>query len=247
MAQRLWKKKLPPKEVKQFKEKQKIESSVFDVRTLHILSDFIKKKVVDSVDYPMATGKEADVFRATTETGHVAIKIYRIETSNFQNMQDYMTGDPRFFHVKKNKWDIVFNWTKKEFSNLKLFEKAGVRAPRPIAFKKNVLLMEFIGEEGVPDSTLKQMGADTPERTLDTILGYVKKLYKNEIVHADLSEYNVLMHMGEPVIIDVGQAVLLNHPKAEEFLERDVATMLKYFRKYGIKKDEKEVLKEIKK
>ncbi|MFH1470998.1 MAG: serine protein kinase RIO, partial [Candidatus Micrarchaeota archaeon] len=202
-----------------------------------------KKKVVKSIDYPVATGKEADVFRASTETGYLAVKIYRIETSNFLKMQDYMIGDPRFSNMKKNKRDIVFAWTKKEFRNLCLFEGLGVRVPKPVAFKKNVLVMEFIGEEGVPDSTLKQMGTETPEKTLETVLGFVKVLYKHNLVHADLSEYNILMHAGEPYIIDVGQAVLLNHPKAEEFLERDMRTLLKYFGRYGVKRDEGEVLK----
>ncbi len=243
MARRLWKRKLPAREEKQYKEKRKLESAVFDVKTLQLLSNFIKKKIVKSIDYPMATGKEADVFRASTETGYLAVKIYRIETSNFLKMQDYMLGDPRFSNMKKNKWDVVFAWTKKEFRNLSLFEEFGINAPRPIAFKKNVLIMDFIGEEGVPDSTLKQMGTETPEKTLESLLGFVKKLYKNSLVHADLSEYNILMHMGEPYIIDVGQAVLLNHPKAEEFLERDVRTLLKYFKNHGVTKDEGEVLK----
>jgi len=243
MARRLWKKKLPAREDKQYKEAQKLESSVFDVRTLQLLSNYIKKKIVKSIDYPVATGKEADVFRASTETGYLAVKIYRIETSNFQKMQDYMIGDSRFSDIKKNKRDIVFAWTKKEFRNLSLFESIGVRVPKPVAFKKNVLIMEFVGEEGVPDSTLKEMGAETPEKTLETVLGFVKALYKHNLVHADLSEYNILMHDGEPCIIDVGQAVLLNHPKSEDFLERDIRTLLKYFGKYGVERDEGEVLK----
>lgn len=245
MARRLWKKKMPQREVKQFKERQKLESSVFDLRTMQLLSGFIKKKIISSMDYPVATGKEADVFRATTEKGYAAVKIYRIQTSSFLKMQDYMIGDPRFSDIKKNKWEIVFAWTKKEFRNLALFKEAGISVPEPITFKKNVLVMEFLGEEGIPDSTLRQTGTETPEATLDTIIDFMKKLYKHEVVHADLSEYNVLMHMGEPYIIDVGQSVLITHPKAGEFLERDVRTILKYFEKYGVKRDEKEILKSI--
>jgi RIO kinase 1 len=246
MASRLSKKKRPKKEIKQFKEKQKIESAVFDVRTMIILSDYIKKRVISSVDYPVATGKEADVFRATTETGFIAVKIYRIETGNFQKMQDYMMGDPRFSNLRNSKREIIFAWTKKEFRNLAIFEEAGVRVPKPVGFRKNVLLMEFIGEEGVPDSTLKQMGTETPQETFDELIVSMGKLYRQGIVHADLSEYNILMHEGHPVIIDVGQGVLLNHPMSDEFLERDILNVCSYFSKYGVKSDEKELLKKIK-
>ena len=60
---------------------------------------------------------------------------------------------------------------------------------------------------------------------------------KAELVHGDLSQYNILNNSGELVIIDCGQAVLTSHPKAEEFFERDVRNMATYFQKIGIKTD----------
>ncbi len=89
-------------------------------------------------------------------------------------------------------------------------------------------------------------GATTPRRTAETLLGDIKKLYEKEFVHADVSEFNVLMHGEVPYLIDCGQGVLLEHPKAEQFLRRDVENVLRYFRKYGVERNFDEVMKWVK-
>lgn len=249
---RVSKKKRPPREEKTFKEQKKIEEKVFDEEVLLAISDLMNKKIVKSVDYPISQGKEAIVFRATggenTEDEFIALKIYRIETSPFFHMQGYIDGDPRFFGVRNNKKDIVYAWTQKEFRNLKICYDAGVPAPEPICFKKNILAMEFLGEKGVPDSSLLDVGSDHPERDCELLLEYMKKLYSHNLVHADLSEYNVLMHGEEmiPYLIDCGQGVVKGYPKFDEFLERDVQNVLHYFKKYGIKKDLQKTIEWIK-
>ncbi|RLG19459.1 serine protein kinase RIO [Candidatus Micrarchaeota archaeon] len=237
MVRRESKRKRPKKEEKQLKEKSLIESEVFDKATLLILSDFIKRGVLRTVDYPIAKGKEANVFRASTAGGYAAVKIYRIETGNFIRMQDYIRGDVRFSQLRRDKRSIVNAWVSKEFKNLRICKEAGVNAPAPIGFKNNVLVMEFLGEEGIPDSTLQAVGSDEPERHCDSLLEAIRKLWKAGFVHADISEYNVLLHKNEPYLIDAGQGVLKNHPKAEEFLERDIGNVLKYFEKYGVKRE----------
>ena len=68
---------------------------------------------------------------------------------------------------------------------------------------------------------------------------------KAGIVHADLSPYNILMYKNKPYIIDVGQGVLLEHPKAYEFLKRDIHNIVHYFRKFSIKADEQEIFNRI--
>jgi RIO kinase 1 len=70
-------------------------------------------------------------------------------------------------------------------------------------------------------------------------------MYHVEIVHADLSEYNILMYRGLPYIIDVGQAVVLEHPSAYDFLKRDIHNIVLFFRKYGIKADEKKIYEQL--
>ena len=252
---RLWKKKLPSREDKQMSEADKIETGVFDRKTMMLLYGFLNKGIISSVDYPISTGKEADVFRATTgpkfekQGAYTAVKIFRIETANFIHMQDYLFNDPRFQHVRRNKRRIIDAWCQKEFKNLLLCKEAKVPAPMPFVFEKNVLLMEFIGEEGVPDSTLKQIGSEAPEKDCDTLLGYIRKLYRKGLVHSDLSEFNILMHGypdAVPYLIDVGQGVLLGHPMADEFLRRDIMNVLRYFKGYGVKRDADEILEWVK-
>lgn len=245
MARRLSKRKLPDRDVKRMNFRSKIESSVFDRHALLILSDFLGRGTIRSLDYPISTGKEADVFRATTDDGFLAVKIFRIETSNFQNMQDYIIGDPRFKDIMHTKREIIFAWARKEYRNLTIANVAGVNAPRPVAVKDNVLLMEFLGEEGVPDSTLKQEGSERPEEDCDKVIGMIRKLYVRGLVHGDVSEYNILMHNYEPYLIDFGQGVVLAHNKSAEFLRRDVQTVLKYFGRQGVKRDLEETIRSI--
>ncbi|MCX6775731.1 MAG: serine protein kinase RIO [Candidatus Micrarchaeota archaeon] len=252
MARKLSTRKRPRREDKQLKEKKKIESKVFDRYTMLILGGFLNKKIIRSVDYPIASGKEAVVFRATAgekfegEEEHIAIKIYKIETSSFARMQTYIRGDPRFLGVGGVKRGIIFAWCRKEFRNLQICKDAEVPAPTPYFFKDNVLLMQFLGEEGIPDSLLVDVGSDNPEKDCNTLIGYVRKLYNRGFVHADISEFNILMHGDVPYLIDMGQGVLLDHPKAEEFMRRDVENILRYFRKYGIEKNGEEVIKWVK-
>jgi len=252
MARMLSKRKRPPREEKVLKEIKKIEERVFDRETFLVLGEFLNRKIIKSLDYPIATGKEANVFRATTgeeygEKGeYLAIKIYRIETSDFIRMQDYIVKDPRFFGLKRLKKNMVYAWTQKEFKNLRICEEAGVPAPKPYVFKKNVLAMEFLGEEGIPDSLLVDIGTERPEEDCDKILGYMKKLYQHNLVHADISEFNIMMHRDEPYLIDIGQGILLEHPKSDEFLRRDVRNVLHYFGKYGAVRDEEKILEWIK-
>ncbi len=177
MARRLSTRKKPDREDKQLKERKKIESDVFDRYSMLILGGFLNRKVLKSVDYPIASGKEAFVFRATAGEkfdrgeGYIAVKIYKVETSDFTRMQAYITGDPRFLGVKRNKSDLVYAWTRKEFRNLEICADAGVPAPEPYLFKNNVLLMQFLGEEGIPDSPLVDVGSDNPEKDCGDFAG----------------------------------------------------------------------------
>ena len=93
--------------------------------------------------------------------------------------------------------------------------------------------MEFIGKDGIRAPLLREVDLSVEEayKILNTILEYIKIMYnKARLVHADLSEYNIMLHNDEVVIIDVGQAVDISHPNALEFLKHDVETILRYFR-----------------
>jgi RIO kinase 1 len=196
--------------------------------------------------------------------------MYKISTANFNAMLDYVIGDPRFKNIKKDHRSIIFAWARKEFQNLKRAFDAGVRVPRPIACDKNVLIMEFIGKDGIAAPRLRDIPVDILEDDFELeelflhIVSTVKTLYeKGKMVHADLSEFNIVMkgyverefettaNTGaeieiEPVIIDMGQALLLDHPHAEEFLLRDVRNIVTYFNKLGLNHSEDEIMRMVK-
>ena len=218
-------------------EDRKTMDEVFDQATLLILFKFINNGYIETLDYPISTGKEGNVFHATTpEGGSLAVKIYRTNTATFRSFMTYIEGDPRFGHVKPNRRDIVYVWAQKEFKNLQRYFEAGVRVPNPIAWKQNVLIMEFIGEEKTPAPRLR----DVPFQ--DAQVGYDKlcaqyRLGASEggLVHGDFSEFNVLNVYDEPVIIDVAQAVLSRHPMARDLILRDAKNLSAYFRRQGLK------------
>jgi RIO kinase 1 len=215
----------------------KAESGVFDVPTLKTLYTLSTKGFITAMGGVVSTGKEADVFHAFGEDKReLAIKIYRINTSDFQKMQDYLIGDPRFSNVRGTKKEIVFAWTKKEQRNLDRAREVGVRAPEPITTERNILIMEFIGKDGVSAPRLKDQAPQDPQQIFDIVAGYMRKLYQEaRLVHGDLSEYNILLYEELPIIIDMGQAVMLEHPMAREFLARDVKNVVRYFKKMGAK------------
>ena len=248
MARRVSKRKRPEREDYMLKEALKIEEGVFDIRTMMALKKFFTKGIIGKLDFLIGNGKESSVYLADSgeniKKEFVAVKIFKIETSSFQKRSDYMIGDPRFKWIKGGLYDIINEWCKKEYSNLKIAEKANVYAPKPYMFNKNVLAMEFIENNGSIAPLLKKTKLDNPEKALRTILSDIGKLYANGLVHADISEYNILIGNKEkPYIIDFGQAVLVSHPKADAFLDRDVTNILRYFReKYAISLEEEREL-----
>ncbi|MEM3781888.1 MAG: serine protein kinase RIO [Candidatus Micrarchaeaceae archaeon] len=235
MALRRSRKKEPSKEDYQLKEKLKIEEGVFDKRTLQRIGKLFGTGIISQFHFKIATGKESDIFLAEpgpkVSADILVLKIFRIETTSFRNRLDYLLGDPRFSSVKNNMHAIVDVWCKKEFGNLKLAQSTKVNAPKPYAFSGNVLAMEFIGSNGVPAPRIRDVELADPENVLKEIIVQIGKLYAAGLVHADLSEYNILIKENRPYFIDFGQAVVKEHPSAQAFLERDVGNVLTFFKK----------------
>lgn len=225
---------------------------VFDDATLMALYELAKKGYIDAMGGSVSTGKEANVFHAISkEYGEVAVKIFMMSTANFNAMKDYILGDPRFMGIRHTRKDIILAWARKEFKNLKRAQEAGVRVPEPYVVKRNILLMEFIGNDGVAMPQLKDviMTQDDAQRIFNKIVEYMSLLYgKAKLIHADLSEYNILVDMNDmsPVIIDMGQSVTTDHVNAETFLIRDVNNVARFFKKLDIRINEEEIMTMIK-
>lgn len=213
-------------------EMRKIAQGVFDKSTLIALNELIRKDVLDELKSIVSTGKEANVYHGIKGSLEVAVKIYSIEASDFRKMDLYIKGDHRFTEAR-NRRQLVYNWARKEYNNLK--RVAGeIKAPKPLAVEKNILVMEFIGRDGIPAPRLKDLPPEKPKPFLEDVLNSVKKMYSLGIVHGDLSEYNILNWDDQPYIIDYSMGVLLDHPMADELLRRDLRNVLNFFRKVGV-------------
>jgi RIO kinase 1 len=221
---------------KDFSAERAVLEEVFDRSTLMIIYDFLNIGTIDEIYGVVKAGKEARIYWGRDSEGReLAIKIYLTVSAAFRKgMLPYIEGDPRFAHVRRDTRSLVYAWAQKEFKNLRRAHEAGIKVPRPVDVKNNVLIMEFIGENGVSAPLLKEAPLQNPGKIYQRLLTYVKKLYqKAELVHADLSEYNIMIWESEPVIFDISQAVPLKHPMANQFLRRDLENLHRYFKKLG--------------
>jgi len=229
------------REFDQFRERLKdadqfkVEESVFDDATFAAIYKLVQDGHIEAFGGPISTGKEANVYEAIGADGvDVAVKIYRISASDFRHMREYLVGDPRFEGIGGDKLDVVIAWVRKEFANLQRAERAGVRVPHPIAAERNVLVMELLGVEGDPAPRLHDVHVENPETAYEVVREYARRLYDAGLVHGDLSEYNIVVWDGELVVIDVGQAVTVHHPNADDFLARDCRNVANFFARQGV-------------
>ncbi|MDD1673623.1 MAG: serine protein kinase RIO [Methanomicrobiales archaeon] len=223
----------------------KVRQDVFDEATYLALYRLAHKKLITAIGGVISTGKEANIFYGERDAFTLAIKIYLIRTANFKAMTEYIDGDPRFANIRRSRKDLVFAWTRKEYSNLIRAHEAGVPVPEPQGFDRNILLMQFLGEGDLPYPQLRIAKIEEPAAIYRDILEYVETLFREaHLVHGDLSEYNILL--GDiPYFIDMGQSVTLDHPRALYFLSRDITQVNRFFRHYCDVIEEKEIFDRI--
>jgi RIO kinase 1 len=213
----------------------KVEESVFDEATYAAIYKLVQDGYIEAFGGPISTGKEANVYEALGGEGvDVAVKIYRTNAADFRHMREYLAGDPRFEGLAGDRKAVVLAWVRKEYANLKRAKAAGVRVPEPIAAQRNVLVMEYLGDESGPAPPLHDVHVENPQTAFEVVREYMRRLHDAGLVHGDLSEYNVVFHDGQLVLIDVGQAVTVHHPNAEEFLERDCRNVANFFARQGV-------------
>lgn len=214
-----------------------VTEQVLDPRTRMILLKLINKNVIYEINGCISTGKEANVYHAMADDGrHFALKIYKTTILTFKAREKYVTGEFRFRHgySKHNPRKMVQVWAEKEFRNLKRLRIAGIPSPEPLHLKLHVLLMGFIGDDqGVPAPRLKDARITLEDAPLlyDQCIRILRTMYQEcHLVHADFSEYNLLLHQGRIVVIDVSQSVEHDHPRALDFLRHDCGNVLAFFR-----------------
>ncbi|KAI4246322.1 MAG: hypothetical protein L6R40_001990 [Gallowayella cf. fulva] len=231
---------------------------VLDPRTRMILLQMINRNIVSEVNGCLSTGKEANVYHAIsspsqdndspdaapTTAVQRAIKVYKTSILVFKDRDKYVTGEHRFRsgYSKSNNRAMVKVWAEKEMRNLKRIYTAGIPCPEPIHLRLHVLVMGFLGDRrGTPAPRLKDVeltGNDLEEKWKALylqLLGYMRLLYQTcRLVHADLSEYNILYHQDKLWLIDVSQSVEHDHPRSLEFLRMDIKNVNDFFRRKGV-------------
>ncbi|AFL96109.1 hypothetical protein containing protein kinase domain [Thermococcus cleftensis] len=223
-------------------ELYKIANEVFDRTTKETLAYLHRRGKIEELYGIISTGKEANVFAGVDSDGNrIAVKIYRTYTTEFRRIWEYLAADPRVGYLPKDMRKLVFVWTRREFKNLQRAIKYAVRVPEPVIFRNNVLVMEFIGDES-PAPRLKDVERELEradfEELYDYLIGVIERLWKRgDMVHGDLSEYNVLLWDG-PVVIDWSQATVRRNRMSVELLKRDLRNVINYFGRKGVDVDD---------
>lgn len=228
------------------REEFKTWGAVFDQFTQRTVYKLITQGHFEGLESPISIGKESNVFSALKKDGtRIMVKIYRLETCDFNRMYDYIKYDTRFINLKKGKRNIVFSWVQREYRNLLKAREANVNAPTPLAFSNNVLVLEFIGDDKFIAPKLKDAAPKNLKAFFEKIITNMKKLYKAGLIHADLSAFNILNYNENPVFIDFSQCTTLDSSRADEYLDRDISNICNFFRKIGLDVDKMKVKEKI--
>ena len=217
------------------------------------LDHFLSEGMVTSVIRPLKSGKEASVHLCASDpaiTGHelLALKVYHPrDRRDFRNSRMYGEGfvilDDRIARAVKNKSRFGRQadagiWLEREWETLSALHEAGCDVPRPISRGAGAILMEYIGDIDGAAAQVRHVDLDRHEGThlLARLLWNVEVALRHNIVHADLSPFNVLYHEGRVVVIDLPQAIDPRFNRhAYELLTRDVTNLCRHFERYGVR------------
>ena len=226
------------------KEKYKTLHTVFDDFTNRNIYKLMNQGYIDGLEGPLSTGKEGNVFIARKKGEQRAVKIYRLQTCDYNKMYTHIRTDIRYSSLKNQRRKVIFAWAHREFRNLLKAREGFVRVPTPYTVLFNVLIMEFIGDDAAAPK-LKDAKPENLKTFFGEVVEQMKKLHAVGLVHGDLSGFNILNRDEKPFFIDMSQSTTLENPNAKEFLERDVRNVCTLFRKWGLKVDDAATLKKI--
>lgn len=195
------------------------------------INNLVKSEVIESFGQILGVGKEADVYDALNPHGkRIAVKFHRLGRISFRQ-----TRRKRGYVREHSTWLFQSHLAaEKEFQAMQLVYKNGISVPEPVSQNRHVIAMGMI--EGAELSKYKQISE--PQKILKEILSNVRKAYlKAHVIHADLSEYNIILRPdGHILIIDWPQYVMTDHANAEQLLGRDLKNILTFFsRRFNVK------------
>ena len=215
-------------------------------------------RTISDVLFPVAQGKEASVYccRGGSESPYefVAAKVYR--PRKFRHLRNdgvYRHGRAMYDHdgrVREGKGVRAINtrsrygrhlrqrsWVEHEFRALQVLGHAGVVVPNPLAVTEQVILMEFVGDGDQPARPLNRVALreDAVSDAWEQVVRGIRLAWNSDLVHGDLSPYNLLYCEGRVTFIDWPQvANRWQNPWALELLARDLDRVEQYFSALGV-------------
>ena len=206
------------------------------MKTPPALQPLIEDGVIDEVIRALKSGKEATVYLVRSGTQTRCAKVYRdMRQRSFQRRAQYqegrkLRGSRQTRAVNKStrfgRGEQEAAWKNAEVDALYRLQAAGVRVPKPYGYFNDVLLMELVTDsEGQPAPRLGEIDL-SPEKAREYhefLIRQIVRMLDIGLIHGDLSEFNVLVDSGGPVIIDLPQVVnAAGNNGALAMLERDV-------------------------
>jgi RIO kinase 2 len=206
----------------------------FGAYDLLALADLAEKGALTGLGERVGVGKESVVYEGLGD-GPLIIKLHRQGQTSFKHVR---RSRMHLRDLPRSSWLHAASLAARhEFKVMGRLYPA-VSVPRPVAWSRHALAMERVG-----GTLLQKAVLVDPEECLEKILENVKEAYKLGIVHADLSEFNVMVTGVDIKLIDWPQAVETSHPNAVELLKRDLHNILVFFaRRYRIKRETEEAL-----
>ena len=223
------------------------------------LNELSKLGFLDELISGIKRGKEASVFLGRNAEGYVAVKVYTdLRVRSFKRDQSYregrFIGDSRIEKAiqqgsEKGQNAHQILWVQEEFRQMKHLYQHGVNVPKAIAVSGISLVMELIGEDdGQPAPRISDLKMDREEadEAFRQAVDNLKRIVQAGRVHGDYSTFNLLWRREQAVVIDFPQVMeFRNNRNVVAFLERDIRTLCKSFRKQGVHADEGKVLREV--
>jgi RIO kinase 1 len=211
------------------------------------LEPLLDHGVIEDVLRPLQSGKEAEVYLVICGGKECVAKVYKnAQHRSFQHRAEYTEGR----RVRSSRQQRAMKkgsrhgrakteeaWRSAEVDAIQLLRGADVRVPEPIAYTDGVLVMELVrGYDGQPAPRLVDTHF-TPEEAVEVfhfLLREVVKMLCAGLVHADLSDFNVLMSADGPVIIDFPQAIdPSSNQNASKLLIRDVKNLTSFLGRFA--------------
>jgi RIO kinase 1 len=242
-----------------------------EVWLLDSIRGFYDQNLISDVLAQLKGGKEASVYRCKAEptTGHdlVVAKVYRPrQFRNLSNDKLYRTGRPiltaegqavhrtdhriiRAINKKTAYGEEVrhTSWLMYEYVTLERLHRLGAAVPQPLGFTENAILMTYYGDENKAAPTLNEisLGHKQAQKLFQKVLANIELMWQNNLIHGDLSAYNILFWQGDIVFIDFPQVVSgKSNPHARFILQRDITRVCDYFGRQGVDCDPEQILGE---